>query len=142
MGTEQSDRTDSTPHTGNNVLAALGYLPVLFFLPLLGGKDDRFCRLHGLQSLILFVAFILSWIVIWILDVVLGRIMGSIFVLGYFFRALAWLVHHLFGAVVSIGYFILMIMGIVQAAMKNPWRLPVLGVYAERVGGSESGGGS
>lgn len=138
MDPDTRDRTHAELPTGSNVLAASGYLPILFFLPLLGCKDDRFCRLHGFQSLILFVAFMLSWVVIWVLDIVFGRIMGSIFVIGYFFRALAWLVHHILGAVVSIGYLVLMVTGIVQAAMRNTWHIPVLGVYAERLAGPES----
>lgn len=38
------------------VLAAIGYLWVLFFLPLVIKPDNRFCRAHAKQALVLFVA--------------------------------------------------------------------------------------
>jgi len=118
---------------GNAALAAVGYLPLLFFLPLVVAPNDRFCRFHGYQSLVAFLAFILFWIAVWIVDLVFGRMIGSIFLIGFLFRALAWLVHNIAGALVSLGYFVLVIMGLVQAAIGRYWRIPVLGVYAERL---------
>jgi uncharacterized membrane protein len=37
-------------------LAAIGYLWVLFFLPLVVKPDNRFCRAHAKQALVLFIA--------------------------------------------------------------------------------------
>ncbi len=67
-------------------------------------------------------------------DIIFGRVMGSVFVIGFLFRAIAWLVHNLVGAVLSLGYFVAMIVGLIQAALGRYWRIPVLGAYAERLG--------
>lgn len=137
---EQSESAAADTKPRNTTLAALGYLPVLFFLPLAAGRDDRFCRFHGFQSLVLFSVFILFWVVVWVMDVVFGRMMGSIFVIGFLFRAIAWMVHHLAGAVISLGYLLVMIAGLIQAAMGNYWRIPILGVYADRLSDAGSNG--
>jgi len=55
------------------------------------------------------------------------------FVLGIFFKAVAWLVHYPAGFLVAVAYAVLVIIGIVQAATGQYWRIPVLGVYAERL---------
>ncbi len=67
-------------------------------------------------------------------DIIFGRVMGSVFVIGFLFRAIAWLVHNLIGAVLSLGYFVAMIVGLIQAALGRYWRIPVLAAYAERLG--------
>ena len=37
-------------------LAAIGYLWVLFFIPLVVKPQNRFCRAHGKQAMVLFIA--------------------------------------------------------------------------------------
>ena len=37
-------------------LAAIGYLWVLFFIPLVVKPRNRFCRAHGKQAMVLFIA--------------------------------------------------------------------------------------
>ncbi len=115
------------------VLAAIGYLPILFFVPLLVGRPDDFARFHGKQSLVLFLAFIAVWIAIWILDLVFGRVLGSIILLGVIFQGIDWVIHNIVGGLVSLAYIAVMIVGIVQAALGRYWHMPFLGVYAERL---------
>jgi uncharacterized membrane protein len=136
MDSNESEQASAQANQANLALAALGYLPMLFFLPLLAARDDKVCRFHGYQSLVLFVAFLLFWFAVWVLDLVFGRMMGSIFILGFLFRAIAWLVHNLIGAAVSLAYVAVVIVGLIQAALGRYWRIPVLGVYAERLGPS------
>jgi uncharacterized membrane protein len=115
------------------LLAAVGYVPLLFFLPLFVGTREPFARFHGRQSLVMFAAVVIFHVGVGITDLVLGRILGSMFLMGFFFKAVAWLVHYPAGLVVALAYVMLTIIGIVQAATGQYWRIPVLGVYAERL---------
>ena len=115
------------------LLAALGYIPLLFFLPLFVGTREPYARFHGRQSLVMFAAWAVFNIAVGITDFVLGRILGSAFLIGFFFKAVAWLIHYPAGLVVSLVYTVLVIIGIVQAATGQYWRIPVVGAYAERL---------
>ena len=115
------------------LLATVGYIPLLFFLPLFVGTREPYARFHGRQSLVLFSAVIVFNIAVGVSDLVLGRVLGSMFLLGFFFKAVAWLVHYPAGFVVAVAYTVLVIIGIVQAATGQYWRIPVVGVYAERL---------
>lgn len=115
------------------MLAAVGYVPLLFFLPLFVGTKEPFAKFHGRQSLVLFATLVAFNIAVGITDLILGRILGSMFLLGFVFKAMAWLIHYPAGFVVAVAYAVLVIIGIVQAATGQYWRIPVIGVYAERL---------
>ena len=115
------------------LLAAVGYVPLLFFLPLFVGTREPFARFHGRQSLVMFAVVLVFNIGVGITDLVLGRILGGMFLMGFFFKAVAWLVHYPAGLVVALAYAVLVIVGIVQAATGQYWRIPVVGAYAERL---------
>jgi uncharacterized membrane protein len=117
----------------NRIVAAVGYVPFLCFLPIFGRKDDEFARFHGKQSLILLAALVGIWVVIWIVDLLLGHILGSIFLIGALFRVIAWLVHYLFGGVVSLAYFVAIVVGAVQAIAGKPWRIPFISTFADEL---------
>jgi uncharacterized membrane protein len=55
------------------------------------------------------------------------------FLLGFFFKAIAWTVHYPVGLIVALGYAVVVVVGIVQAATGQYWRIPVIGAYAERL---------
>jgi uncharacterized membrane protein len=114
-------------------LATIGYIPLLFFLPLFVGSKEPFAKFHGRQSLVMFAAVLAFNIMVAITDLLLGRILGSMFILGIFFKVVAWLVHYPAGLVVALAYAVLVIMGIAKAATGEYWRIPVIGVYAERL---------
>jgi uncharacterized membrane protein len=113
--------------------AGLGYIPLLFFLPLWTGSKEPFARFHGRQSLVMFAAVVLFNIMVSITDLVLGRILGGMFLIGFFFKAVAWLIHYPAGFVVALAYAVLVIFGIAQAATGQFTRIPVVGAYAERL---------
>ena len=115
------------------LLAAVGYVPLLFFLPLFVGTREPFARFHGRQSLVMFAAVVIFHIGVGVSDLVLGRILGGMFLMGFFFKAVAWLVHYPAGLIVALVYAVLVIIGIVQAATGQYWRIPVVGAYAERL---------
>ena len=92
------------------VIAAIGYLWILFLVPLLFKKDDPFCRHHGKQGLVLFIFSVLVSIV------------GTIPVIG-------WLIGFL-GGLITLG---LMILGIINALRGEMWEMPYLGKYAKKL---------
>jgi uncharacterized membrane protein len=128
---EWLDRLEETP--SNRVIAAVGYVPFLCFLPIFARKDDDLARFHGKQSLILLAALIGIWVLIWIVDLVLGHILGSIFLIGSLFKVIDWLVHYLVGGAVSLAYFIAIIAGAIQALAGKEWRIPFISTFASQL---------
>lgn len=94
----------------NKAVAAIGYLWILFLVPLLTKKDSPFAQFHARQGMILFI----SWIVIWLV--------GWVPVLG-------WII----GFLGSLAIAILSIIGFLKALQGEQWELPVLGEYARKL---------
>ena len=44
------------------VLAGIGYLWILFLVPLLAKPDNKFCKAHAKQALVLFIGWFFAWI--------------------------------------------------------------------------------
>jgi uncharacterized membrane protein len=67
-------------------LAGIGYLSILFLIPLLAKPDNKFCRAHAKQGLVLFVGWFLAWIPIvgwaWGVFLLVCLIMGMIAAFG------------------------------------------------------------
>lgn len=132
--TKESESPGSEQASSDAVLlATVGYIPLLFFLPLFVGTREPFARFHGRQSLVMFALVVLFNIMVSITDLVLGRILGGMFLIGFFFKAVAWLIHYPAGFVVALAYALLIVISIVQAATGQYWRIPVVGAYAERL---------
>ena len=70
----------------NKVVAAIGYIWILCFIPLLLKRDSKFARFHGKQGLILFVVDVVAAFLIWI--PVLGWILWILLVLASLFGLL------------------------------------------------------
>lgn len=115
------------------ILSAIGYLPMLFFLPLIVRPKDGFCRFHGIQSLVLLLALAIVWIAVYILDFLLGKVLGNMILLGFVFKITAWLVHNVAGFAISVLYILLITYCFIQAAAGQRWRVPFLGAYAQRL---------
>lgn len=49
----------------NKVVAAIGYISILFLVPLLLKKDSPFAQYHAKQGLYLFIAFFVGQIIFW-----------------------------------------------------------------------------
>jgi uncharacterized membrane protein len=93
------------------ILAAIGYLWILFLIPLLFKKDDPFCSHHGKQGLVLFIfSLIIS-------------VLGGLPVIG-------WLIIAPVGWIIVV---ILMILGILNALRGEMWEMPYLGKYAKKL---------
>ncbi len=74
----------------NKAIAAIGYLGILCFVPLLAKKESKFAQFHAKQGLVLFIVEvigvflhiipILGWIVAWMLFIAcaVASIMGIV----------------------------------------------------------------
>ena len=115
------------------MLAAVGYLPLLFFLPLFLARTDAFARHHAKQAMVIQCVLISFWVAVWVSDFVLGRVLGNMLLLGFLFRLMAWLIHYPLGFAVSLGYMVLAAVGLVQSFAGQYWRVPILGAFADRL---------
>ena len=102
--------TNTNGNDENVGMAIIAY--IIFFIPLISdSKDDPFVKFHVKQSLTIFC----SYMVLYFLR---------------FFPIIGSIVWRLF-PIVSLGWFILTIIGIANAANKTKKELPLIGQYAE-----------
>ncbi|MBT4857181.1 DUF4870 domain-containing protein [Candidatus Uhrbacteria bacterium] len=98
----------------NNVMAALSYVFVLCFVPLLLSKNSPYVQFHAKQGLVLFIAEVAVMII------------ATIFV---FIPIIGWLANiamYLFVVVMAI-------MGFINALGGKKWVMPLLGSYAKKL---------
>lgn len=92
----------------NKVMAAIGYLGILFLIPLLAKKNSPYAQFHAKQGMALFVMEVAFWIVMWVLV--------FIPILGWIIDLLAWL------AIV-----VFFFMGLINALSGKCTELPLVG---------------
>ena len=97
----------------NKVMGVLSYIGILWLVPLLAAKDSKFARFHANQGLVLWLASI-------ILSVA-SAVLAIIPIVGCVAAILL--------PVVGIGGFVLMILGIINAAQGKAKELPIIGKY-------------
>jgi len=114
-----------------NIAAPLSYLfgwlsGLIFFLM---EKDSRLVRFHSMQSILLSVAAAVIFIVFWIVAVISSLVVGYISsILG----GIVWLIMVLVGSLLGLGIFVGAIITAVKAYQGQFFKLPVIGVYAEK----------
>ena len=99
--TEQFDKDDIEK---NKVMGLLAY--ILFFIPLLAAKDSPFARYHANQGLVLFLAAILSSVILII-------------------PILGWII----APILSIAITVLAVIGIINALNGKAKELPIIGKF-------------
>ncbi len=96
-------------------MSAVGYIPVLFFVPLFLSDKNAYATFHGRQGLVLTVAAILLN--------VLGPIVSILI--------------PFLGFIAVLGLNVLLILAILIGAWKawqgEEWEIPVLGKYAKKI---------
>ena len=102
---------DASDIENNKVMGILAYISILVLVPILVAKESKFARFHANQGLVLFIASIVSGIIIGIL--------GMFPFIGWIFR--------LAGAAIEIITIVLMVIGIVNAANGKAKELPIIG---------------
>jgi uncharacterized membrane protein len=112
-----------------NIAAALGYpIGVIAIINLVMEKENKFVRFHAIQSLVLIVAYIVTFIVLMVVGMILtfglAMIDSSLAIIGL-------LVYLLIG-VVALAFFIGLIMAALKAYQGQLFKLPIIGSIAER----------
>lgn len=101
--------------SNDKVYGILSYIGILVLVPLLAGKT-QFARFHANQGLVLFIADI-------ILGVMIGITVGVLGLLGI----VGWVLGSIISGVLGLCIFIMVIMGIINAANGEMKPLPVIG---------------
>ncbi|MBS4015383.1 MAG: hypothetical protein KGZ86_02995 [Candidatus Latescibacteria bacterium] len=115
----------------SKILAAIGYIPFLCFIPIFAARDDEYSQFHGKQSLVLLIAYIIVSIALWLISIVFGNIFGHVPIIGFMFKFIGWISHNLIGTILGIVYVIMIIISIIYAAIGNKWEIPVISNYAK-----------
>lgn len=92
------------------IFSAIGYIGILFLIPLVLKRDSAFAQHHAKNGLVLFLAWVISWVV------------GIIPVLG-------WIAAFFF----SIFLIVLTILGVIKALAGEMWEMPYLSKYVKKL---------
>ncbi|MEO0072183.1 MAG: hypothetical protein ABIK10_01905 [candidate division WOR-3 bacterium] len=112
------------------ILAAIGYIPFLFFIPLYVCRENEECQFHGKQSLVLLLIYIVVSLTLWLVGIIFKFIFGSVPLLGFIFKSLGWLLYNFLGSIIGIIYVILILMCAIFAFSGSTWEIPIVSKYA------------
>jgi uncharacterized membrane protein len=112
------------PPSDKTAMLILSYLGLLALVPLLVEKEDRNVQWHAKHGLVLFAAYIVCMIGLWILTMIVGAIPG----LGCLMAILTSLAH----VALVIAYLIVIIMGIMKALKGERLIVPMVSAYADK----------
>jgi len=115
MGTPETLEVTPEDADKNKVMGILAYLGILCLVPILAAKDSPFAKYHANQGLVLFIAWIALAIALAVLDSIASFLPGGL----YFLFSIVHLVY--------LAPFVLMILGIINAAGGKCVPLPVIG---------------
>jgi len=94
-----------------NIISAIGYIWLLFLIPLFLKKDSQYCQFHAKQGMVLFIFSLLV------------MILGGVPVVGWLIiMPLGWL-----------AIIILTLLGFVNALQGKQWKMPILGKWAKKI---------
>ena len=96
---------DAADAEKNKGVAIVGYLGILWLIPMLTAKDSPFAMYHANQGLVLFVCFDIAFVVLWVIPI-----------LGWILAPIVGLVRIVF-----------MIMGMINASQGVKKPLPMIG---------------
>ena len=101
-------------------LAAISYISILFLIPMISMRDNRFAMFHAKQSMVLVISTMVLFLGLFILGVLTSWLgIGIILIL------LAY--------VVLFVYLVFMIIGFVKAFSGEYWRIPKIADWADKV---------
>lgn len=112
--TQASDKQDAEQ---NKAMAILSYLGILVLIPILAAKDSKFARFHANQGLVLCIAAIAYGVATSVLTAILIAISWRLAFISTIF------------SFASILFFVLCIIGIINAANGQEKELPVIGKF-------------
>lgn len=92
-----------TPSSNRGVMIVLSYLWLLALVPLLVEKEDKEVQWHAKHGIVLMLAELILWIAMYIVQAILGTILGCLFALLTVPVGLAIIVVHVLAIVKGIG---------------------------------------
>lgn len=92
--------------SNRRLMAALSYLNILFLIPLLFAKKDKYVKFHLRQGIVLFAAYVVASAIVW-------------------FPVVGWMI--------AVFLLVVSIYGFLQALYGKEWELPYIGKYASRI---------
>ncbi|RPI18332.1 MAG: hypothetical protein EHM58_05735 [Ignavibacteriae bacterium] len=95
---------------------------IIFLVPLLAARENKFAMFHTEQSIILLVVFFVFYIAIWILTFIIGQISSTLACGISILMIVPWIL-----------YLVLWIMGIINAAGGKVKELPIVGKYGSKL---------
>jgi uncharacterized membrane protein len=113
-----------------NITALLGYIiGIVAFVLIFIEKDNKFVRFHALQSVLWFVAYIVSIIALMIVGGIVAVVLSQ--VSGTLGSIVGLLIGLLYFAVI-IGFLGGLIFAAIKAYGGNQFKLPIVGNFAEK----------
>ena len=107
----------------DKVFAALGYLSILFVVPLILKHDNDSVYFHAKQGMVLFLAEVVVWFVLFMLESFIVALLPRIS-----FSITSWL-----GALAWILFVALSVIGVYNALRGKRWEMPILGRIGKSV---------
>lgn len=101
-------------------MAILAY--IIWLIPLLAARDKKFAMYHTEQAIMLWIAFIVIYIAIWILTFIVGQISSSLACIISILGIIPWL-----------AFLVLWIMGLINASGGKLKELPIIGPYGAKL---------
>lgn len=95
---------------------------ILFLIPLLTSRDNKFAMFHTEQAIVLWIVFIVVYIALMLVNIVIGMISDSIACVVSILGILPW-----------IAYLVLWVMGLMNAIGGKVKELPVIGQYGAKL---------
>ena len=106
--------TAGAPSSNRGVMIVLSYLWLLALVPLLVEKDDKEVQWHAKHGIVLMLAELFLWIAMYIVQAILGTILGCLFALLTFPVGLAIIAVHILAIVKGLNGGRLIIPGVSQ----------------------------
>lgn len=106
--------TAGAPSSNRGVMIVLSYLWLLSLVPLLVEKDDAEVQWHAKHGVVLMLAELFLWIAMYIVQAILGTILGCLFALLTFPVGLAIIAVHILAIVKGLNGGRLIIPGVSQ----------------------------
>lgn len=124
----QTVYNSNTDIADNKVMAVLSYFGLLVLIPIFGAKDSKYAQYHASQGLTLSLCSLAYSFCSWLITFLLGLIFKPSY--NYFFGYIPNPIISIISIVLGLGsifFFVLAIMGIVNAASGKYKMLPLVG---------------
>lgn len=116
---EQGEATAEEIEAGKG-LAAISYISILFLIPMISMRDNRFAMFHAKQSMVLVISAMVSWLVLFLVGMLTSWLGIGILLI-------------LLSYVILFGWLVLMIIGFVKAFSGEYWRIPKIAEWADKI---------